>query len=230
MTEGLRSNWKKFSNELDKIVNNEEYGIKPTNPLLLSHQDCASYESADIRVMIVGQESNDWEGDFYNDMDKISAVYHDFYPGYKFAYRGFFKNHFNKFLGLLEQKFPDKKISCFWNNVVKVGKSNDKGTPPEYLLELEQKYFSVLKEEIEIVKPNVILFFSGHAYDKYILHHIPELIKEDIGCFNFDELQLFKIKNVDFAFRTPHPQRLHFKGKARYELIYNKIISEISFS
>ncbi|MFA5972085.1 MAG: hypothetical protein WC780_07020 [Lentimicrobiaceae bacterium] len=225
-----RSKWKAFSNELNKIVNKEEYGIKPTNPLLLNHRDSAFYESADIRVMIIGQETYDWEGVFYDDIDKILTVYPNFYHGYKYTYRGYFNNHFNQFLWLLEQKYLDKKISCLWNNVIKVGKSNDKGTPPEYILEIEQKYFKVLMEEIKIVKPNVILFYSGHAYDKYILHHIPELIKEEIEGFNFDELQLFKIENVDFAFRIPHPTTLHFMSKVSYDMIYEKIISEISFN
>lgn len=220
--------WEEFSNELNKIVNNNEFKIKPSNPLLLKHAAPDYYENADLRVMIFGQENNDWEDVFYNKIDKISNIYQDFYQGFKYGYRGYFKNHFNKFLGLLEQKYPNKKISCFWNNVIKVGKAGEKGTPPEYILELEQKYFSVLKKEIEIVKPNIILFFSGHNYDKYIKHQIPDLKADNIDGFSSDELQLFKIQNVDFAFRISHPQRLHFSGKAKYEILYEKIISKIT--
>jgi len=223
-----RSHWVKFSSELNKIVNSDEYGVKPTNPLLLKHPDIDSFESSDIRVMIIGQETNQWEGVFYNNFDDILNVYPGFYPGYKYGYKGYFKNHFNNFLELLEQKFPDKKISCFWNNVIKVGKANDKGAPPKYILELEQKYFSVLQDEINIIKPNVVLFYSGYSYDQYIEHQIPNLVKEDIAGFDSNILQLFKIKNVDFAFRTSHPQRLHFLGKAKYQMIYEEIISKIS--
>lgn len=224
------SKWGNFSNALIDIVEDENYNVKPTNPLLLKHNDCDSYENAEIRIMIIGQETNDWGGNFENDMDEITEIYTDFYSGYRFeAHRGFFKNHFNGFLKLLKDKYPEKRASYFWNNVIKVGKANDKNIPPEYILEIEQKYFCVLKEEIEIIKPNVILFYTGHAYDKYVLHHFPELIKEDISGFNSVDLQLFKIGNVDFAFRTPHPQGLHFQGKEKYNMIYDKIISEIIF-
>jgi len=228
------SKWENFSNALMDIVEDENYTVKPTNPLLLIHNDCDSYENAEIRIMIIGQETNGWgldtEGFFCDEKDMIIDMYKNFYSGYEFeAHRGFFKNHFNNFLKLLKDKYPEKTTSCFWNNVIKVGKAHDKNTPPEYILEIEQKYFAVLKQEIEIIKPNVILFYTGHAYDKYVLHHFPELLKEDISGFNPSELQSFKIDNVDFAFRTPHPQGLHFQGKERYSMIYDKIISEITF-
>ena len=234
LEELYNAKWENFSKALTNIVEDDNYIIKPTNPLLLKHRDCDAYENAEIRIMIIGQETNGWgyyeDGFFYNEMDEISEMYSEFYSGYKFEeHRGFFKNHFNSFLKLLKEKYPEKKASCFWNNVIKVGKANDKNTPPEYILEIEQKYFSVLKEEIEIIKPNIVLFYTGHAYDKYILHHFPELIKEDICGFNSSEVQLFKIDNVDFVFRTPHPQGLHFQGKERYNMIYDKIISEITF-
>ncbi len=227
------SKWENLKNYLNEIVENENYTIKPTNPLLLKHRDCEAYENSEIRLMIIGQETNDWGGCFHkevDDMDEIIEIYTDFYSGYNFEnHRGFFKNHFNSFLKLVKNKYPEKTISCFWNNVIKVGKANDKNIPPQYILELEQKYFSVLKDEIEIIKPNVILFYTGHNYDKYVIHHFPELVKEDIIGFNSSELQIFKLNNVDFAFRTPHPQRLHFQGKERYNKIYEKIISEIIF-
>ena len=234
LEELYQSKWENLSNALNQIIKDENYVVKPTNPLLLKHRECDAYEDAEIRVMIIGQETNDWgfdeEGYFWDDMEDVLEMYQDFFSGYRFeSHRGFFKNHFNGFLKLLEDKYPEKKMSCFWNNVIKIGKANDKNTPPEYMLDIEQKYFSVLKEEIEIIKPNVILFYTGHAYDKYVLHHFPELVKEDISGFNSSELQSFKIDNVHYAFRTPHPQGLHFQGKERYNMIYDKIIAEIIF-
>ena len=224
------SKWENFSNALIKIVEDKNYIIKPTNPLLLKHRDCDSYENAEIRIMIIGQETNGWGGTFEDDIDDITNIYTDFYSGYKFEnHTGFFKNHFNNFLRLLKEKYPEKATSCFWNNVIKVGKHNEKNAPPDYILEIEHKYFSVLKEEIDIIKPNVILFFSGNGYDKYILHHFPELIKEDVIGFKPQDLQSFKIENVNFAFRIDHPTNLHYQGKENYNVVYNKIISEISF-
>jgi hypothetical protein len=221
--------WSSFSKQLDAIVDSNDFNLKPTNPLLLKHCDPSSYENADIKIMIIGQETNDWEGIFYNDMGKIQSVYEDFYTGHYYAYRGYFRNHFNKFIRLLENKFPNKNLSCFWNNVIKIGCANEKGTPPTYIMDIEQKFFPVLEKEIEIIKPNVILFFSGYTYDQYIIERISDVKTNNLGSFQFEDLQQFKIKNVDYAFRTSHPQRLHFSGKVKYEAIYDKIISEIKF-
>lgn len=233
LEELYNSKWENLKNTLNNIVEDENYIIKPTNPLLLKHRDCETYENSEIRVMIIGQETNDWGGDFHKEVDgidEIIEIYTDFYSGYNFEnHKGYFKNHFNGFLKMLKSKYPDKTTSCFWNNVIKVGRSNDKNAPPEYILELEHKYFSVLKDEIEIIKPNVVLFYTGYTYDKYILHHFPELLKEDISGFTSAELQILRIDNVDFTFRTAHPQSLHYQGKERYNMIYDKIISDINF-
>ena len=98
------SKWKNLSNALTNIVNDENYIVKPTNPLLLKHKECDEYESSEIRVMIIGQETNDWgyykDGCFCDEieMGEILDMYPNFYSGYKFGHRGFFKNHFNNFL------------------------------------------------------------------------------------------------------------------------------------
>ncbi len=223
------SSWNGLSTELNNVVLDNKFEIKPTNPLLLNHVDPDSFEFADIRVMIFGQETNDWEGLFYNDLNKISSVYSEFYQGNRFAHRGHFKNHFNRFVALFENKFPDKKIGFFWNNVIKVGKSHDKGLPPKYILDIVNKEFSVLSEEINIIKPSLILFFSGPDYDQHIIEQIPNLEKDEIEGFSFKKLASFNIKNVDYAFRTYHPNKINFLGKEEYDIIYNKILSKLSF-
>ena len=60
LNELYSSKWENLSNALNQIVKDENYVVKPTNPLLLKHRDCDAYEDAEIREMIIGQETNDW--------------------------------------------------------------------------------------------------------------------------------------------------------------------------
>lgn len=55
------SKWEQLSSAMKPIVEGNNYSIKPTNPLLL--WPCLGeneYDVADVRVMIFGQETNDW--------------------------------------------------------------------------------------------------------------------------------------------------------------------------
>lgn len=223
------SYWNDYALKLNEILKNDVYPDKPTNPLLLSHIDPKGYKNADIRLMIIGKQTNDWESIFNGDIKKTISVYRDFYKGFYFdAYRGYFKNHFNMFLQLIEHNFPNKTISCFWNNVIKTGMANEAGTPPSYILNLESEYFPVLEKEIDIIKPNLILFFTGSNYDQFIKSNLPKISMQEIQGFRHEDLQLLKIKNVDFAFRVSSPQQLHFSGRSNYISIYSKIISVFS--
>lgn len=222
--------WNVFSAKLNDIVCDNNYIIKPANPLLLSINDVQEYENADIRLMIIGQENNGWEGVFYNDIDKIQSVYKRFAPnGQPFAYRDPFKKHFNLFTTLLKNKFPDKKVNWLWNNLIKVAKSKNKGTPPSYIINIETTHFKVLAEEIKITKPNIILFYTGPYYDKHINFHLPSNEKIQIEGYNKNELIKLNIENVNFAFRTYHPGYLNRIKSVRYNDIYKTILNNIKF-
>jgi ABC-type Fe3+-hydroxamate transport system substrate-binding protein len=80
-----------------------------------------------------------------------------------------FTNHFNLIVNLLKEIFGDRSIGIFWSNVVKIGKANDKGLPPDYILDATMKEFNVLQEEIKLINPDIIIFLSGPNYDKYII-------------------------------------------------------------
>ncbi|WP_123956632.1 hypothetical protein [Chryseobacterium mucoviscidosis] len=112
MNENLKKlyedNWSIFSQKLIGIINDEGKENKPTNPLLL-FVDEKKYKNADIKIMIFGQETNDWEGDFQNNPNLSLETYNDFYNSNDcFGYAGQFWNGYNRFLTLLSNKYPNK--------------------------------------------------------------------------------------------------------------------------
>jgi len=219
-----KSNWDKLSNELIEIKNSNS-DTNPTNPLLIRIGDEKKYQEADLRVMIFGQETNDWGNDFQNDIEYIQSIYDGFFTTkHCFSYAGQFWNGISRFLKKLDEKNKEKPIEFIWNNVVKIGKSGGKGMPPEYIYQIEKNHFSILSKEIEILKPNIVLFLSG-PYRDYILRNQFENIEfESIENYGLKQLAKVKLENVEYAFRTYHPNYLWRVGINNY---FDTIIDEI---
>jgi len=216
LTKLYSDNWLDFARKLEEIKESE-LTVKPTNPLLITVQDEYKYINADIRVMIFGQETNDWGGDFMNDIKHIISIYEDFFSSkHCFKYGGQFWNGISRFLKMLELQNPNKSIEFIWNNVIKVGKSGKKGKPPEYIYHVEKENFRILNEEMQILQPNLVLFLSGPYYDNILIEQF-----KDIGFQNIEEYQQKQIAkvnllNCDSAFRTYHPNYLWRNGIDNY--------------
>ncbi|CAM3008511.1 hypothetical protein [Flavobacterium frigoris] len=220
--------WENLSINLNEVLENPELKTKPTNPLLISLEN-NNYENADIKLIIFGQETNDWEKDFNGKIDSLLPVYKRFFnDGYALkTYGGQFWNGVKRFLELLQKKYPNKTIGIVWNNVIKIGCSGrNKNMPPQYIYKTERKHFDVIKDELNILKPNVILFMSGPNYDYVIEDNFGKFNSANIGT-EFSKRQLSKL-NIGFGenvFRTYHPTYL-WRTK-RLNEYYEKIINEI---
>lgn len=220
-------NWDNLSNELKGILNDDTKEYKPTNPLLIC-LDEEKYKSSDIKIMIFGQETNDWGDDFNDDPDDTLNTYNDFFNSNAcYGYGGHFWNGLNRFLTLLNQKFPEKTIGSVWNNVIKVGNSGrNRNNPPEYIYNIEKTYFNVIESEIEILQPNIILFVSGPYYDAEIRNSLPDVSFGKLSdSFSERAIAKLKFKNLNNVYRTYHPNYLWRKGINNY---FDEIINDIN--
>lgn len=198
-----------------------------THPLLLKSDK--EFEEAELKVMFFGQETNEWNGVFEEniDIDSITTVYDEFYL--QKGYEKYGKPFWN-FIKSLKNIQSEKKIGYIWNNVLKIGKS-DVGTPQQGLINYTIDYFNVIPQEIEILKPNVLLFLSGHTYDEYIKKSVGNFTVVPIEGFTTNELCILKFDdiNIDLAIRTYHPgylQRMGEKRKKITETIINLITNQ----
>lgn len=221
------SKWEDLCSEMKKVQEDNSLLIKPTNPLLL-HLNELELEKAEIRVMIYGQETNGWFGNFKPDMSRIIDGYNDFYHGGEcWSYGGQFWNGFARFKTIFENKYPTKKIIYIWNNIVKIGKFDKKNLPPPYIYEIEQQHFSIIEEELKIIKPDVVLFFTGPDYDKIIVDNFGNLRYLPVVGFAERQLSRVELKDTELAFRTYHPNYLWRNDINKY---FGSIIGEIEFS
>jgi hypothetical protein len=221
------SKWSRLSSAMKQINEDGNLDIKPASPLLLFINKEEELQSADIRVMIYGQETNGWCEGFNSDIQPILDCYNGFYNGgLCWSYGGQFWNGVSKFWTMLEAKYPNKKIRYICNNIVKIGKSDEKGFPPNYIYEVERSHFSIIKDELKIVKPNVVLFLTGPDYDSVIADNFGQLKYEALAPFSERWLSKVELSETDFAFRTYHP---NFLWRNDIDNFFHTIINEIKF-
>lgn len=224
----------KYQQEWDTLLSNYSatlfYDEKPTNPLLLDIP--SGYFAADWKVMIFGQETNDWEGLFphENGVAHLLKTYSDFYnSNYCYSpYDGQFWNGVSKIKKALAEKLKDsgKATSVIWNNLIKIGKAKAKGAPSEAILKFEDAWFDVISFEISVLKPNIVIFLSGPNYDKYINRIFSDVSFESIN--ERGKRQLARVKSnrlpID-SIRTYHPNYLWRNGFYNY---LDEIVGAIS--
>ena len=86
---------------------------------------------------------------------------------------------FNK----LEKIFDTEKVSCIWNDIVKIGKSKGKGTPPREIIEWQDEWFKITKQEIEILKENQENFKEEIEKNKEVYEKMIDDAAEKIETF-----------------------------------------------
>lgn len=220
------SKWDGLCASIKPILEDKDLVMKPTNPLLLYLDNEDELISADFRVMIFGQETNRWYGEFNTDNIKLSLDSYDKFFNHGRCWRkgGQYWNGVRRFLNMLQEKFPDKKIRHIWNNIVKIGNHANKGFPPDYIYEIEREFFSVIKDELQIIKPNVVLFLTGPNYDSVIVDNFGQLRYTALSPFSERRLSKVEISGIDFAFRTYHP---NFLWRNDIDSFFQTIINEI---
>lgn len=194
---------------------------KATNPLLIKVNE--GWENADFKIMIIGQETNGWchecgeNQDFTPNIEKSLEVYEKFYLKQN-GYRSPFWNEFRRIKRSLSS---DKKIEFCWNNVIKIGRVGIGNSPK--INEIKEEYFNVLLKEIEILKPNIIILFTGPNYDNHVEKYIGKNKIIPISNFTINELSNVEFENLNLilCLKTYHPNYLYRSG------LRAKVINEI---
>ena len=245
------SKWEDLCNALQTMVCRERIGVKPAYPFLLSlvrwenaRPTESWYADADLKVMVFGQETNSWTGKsddfgtspspvFSSDvsLEAVMSIYEDFYASYyhdgTFSYNGSrygtFHYGLNCFATLLNAAFPDKRIAYVWNNLVKIGKAQGTGFCGPDIYTVEREYFSVIREEINILKPDLLLFLTG-TYDERIRDNWHDVQFSALSSYAMNEVAQVASSELSIpAYRTNHPSARLPKGEmeARYQVIVN---------
>ena len=214
------SQWNGLVHELDRL------GVKTQCPFVLSVQrhGCEDwYAGADIKIMFFGQEVHHWEKD--EDLGDTMRAYERFFEEkYVVADNsGYFSqdeiapgNHFMRWgcngimsgiKGILDRR-PGKRASLLWNNISKL--STYDGHPVDGRVhEAELAFFHVIPKEIQILRPDILVFLTGpghNMYYDYILENFTlEGEPQPIPDIPFDNLMKLPLRGVKLAYKTFHP-------------------------
>lgn len=203
----------------DNYQQNIKSQTDAANPYLISASD--QYSGAALKVMVCGQETQGWAGEFDNSpemttIDNLMRLYQKFVNcdnGYSSPYWHFIRS--------LKEINPNIGIIC--NNVVKIGRRYEPGCD-DNVNNLTLRYFDLFRREFNILNPDILIFLTGPRYDWRIEQVMGKFEPKPVGNYSakaFAKLE-FEAPSMPPAIRCYHPGYLQRVG------LKSKIIEEIS--
>lgn len=168
-----------------------------------------SYCESLRRIMICGQETQGWgnELDGMNPDEVSPQRIMNIYNG--FVNSGAYNSPYWNFSHRIEEALPDTK--SVHNNIVKVGKRFGAGCD-DSINALALQHFNVFRRELEILKPDVILFLTGPNYDWRIKSVLGSFAARPVADGMFIDRLSFSDSSLPPALRTYHPGYIQRQG------------------
>lgn len=168
-------------------------------PLLMSATE--KYQTSDVKLLIVGQETKGW-GYHSENIKQGMADYEKFNLGERY-YASPFWNVTRK----VERALGNTPHSCAWSNVNKFDFEGRRPTG-DIMTEIS-KVDNLLIKEIQILKPDVIVFFTGPNFD-FRLKEIFEYAEfKSVDDFSIAQCAVLKHPHLPSStIRTYHPNYL----------------------
>ncbi len=186
-----------FNQVVSKFPSDKLHG-----PFLISPNN--SYQDSQKRLMVVGQETNEWFSHL-NDIELQMSGYSSFNVGFQYG-----RTPFWNVIRKLETTLQINALSCAWANINKfdVNSKRPTGHHEKIISSLDH----ILVSEIEILKPDICVFFTGPAFD-YRLESIFHDLKI-VEIAEFESRLLCKLKHPNLpehSYRTYHPRYLRMR-------------------
>lgn len=237
------------SDKQEKLINfyeNKFLGADIPKSYSSPHLVSLNNENINTDIMIIGQETNSWYGNYEDfnarGINEQMKIYDNFMESS-------YKDMNNIFFRYVKNIIDDKDCIPVWTNLFKFdlgdGKENrniSKASKKEYE-EIVYFHNEVLAKEIEIIKPKIIIFFTGHTYDKLFFDPLVIKDKDYRDLYNkicdFENINEWKCAVMDLkqypdfecfegkAIRTYHPIYLN-RNKSKFgDTVINYIKNEV---
>lgn len=245
----LRSEQKKEEREKEQtLIGYDKWYAQKEIP---KHEEW--YTKADIKIMFFGKEPNGWERDNVEehlDVGDLMATYEDFLDDNYVAIEGnggyfsggsqFFKRGINGIMAEIKDNllnaYPGKRVSMIWNEISKLSARTTKGggAVNADVHEIEKNFFHVIPDEVEILKPDILIFFIGpgmenNKYYNYILENF-KLNGKPNPLPNLptgEDVIKLPIEGVKFAYKTYHPGYAPKDANTFHWKLYDAILKDI---
>ena len=185
------------------------------------HEDW--YSKADVKIMFFGKEANGWARGC--DVGELMEVYEDFLDDNYNATEGYFYlerlKPGNRFMrwginGIMSgirdmlQAYPGKRAAMIWNEISKLSVRNGEGGAPVNAAthEIERRCFHVIPKEVEILRPDILVFLTGpgeNIYYDYIKENFTVGEPQQLSGLPLHDVAKLPIEGVKLAYKTYHP-------------------------
>lgn len=187
-----------------------------------------SYSAADRKVILYGQETMSWGGEFYEHPEygtlKNTMSLYDIFVNERGGYNSPYWNFINNL-----KRQAESNVGFIVSNIVRIGKKYEAGCD-ERINSLATKYFDVARQEYEILNPNIMLFLTGPEYDERIKatfgNFTLETISENYSTRAFAKI-IFEDKTLPPGFRCYHPGYIQRIGKTQEYI--NELLNLIQY-
>ncbi len=225
----LQQIYEKYTNSLYQ----KDWDNNVSAPLLMHVFD--EYVSMDKRIMFVGQETHTWDKmvnkpsvDYLQDKFKNFSLGKcaDYGDGKRPRYlTSNFWNFNRSFFFTMNKHNPavSRKTNGFlWTNISKFDYNGK--TPSQKLQNSNPEGFSLLRQEIAICRPNIVVLLTGEKYD----HHVNSIFDPKSEKIDLS-IPLWKVsanntKLSVLMFKTEHPRTLCQNKKYRDDKMYWKVL------
>lgn len=237
-----------YYDEFDSKKLNETFDVemqkKISAPFLINVDK--NYIEADRKILFVGKETNLWWGklnDFIAMPDSIQILKErytaEFFGGEVKTKNSTIKTYkaeqwgnpfFTEYKKIRKELLGDKKGSLIWSNLLKMDFDSGKGYSKnsKNVKDIVSISKNIFRKELEILKPDIVVFATSYTYDKVIKDFFPDEI-ETIEIIESKSLWKFKIGNT-ICYRTWHPSTIKYKAKKNKLEYYKDIIDNIQNS
>jgi hypothetical protein len=198
LTELYKNNIDNFKSVYNKFPNDKLCGPFLTSPGEL-------YDKQPNKLLVVGQETNEWS-DEIDDIEKQMGCYEEFNVGINYRSSPFW-NVTRK----LEKALGNEPYSCAWTNISKFDVNGKR--PQGIHLEEIKRLDSTLVDEINILKPDICIFFTSISFDDRIFDTFPHVVFTAVDLWDMRQLSQLRHPSLPaLTFRTYHPKYLRMKG------------------
>lgn len=184
-----------------------------SQPLFLEVPE--DYTRTKIRLMVVGQETFGWGESGRDSLHDILSTYRTFDLGRDYR-RSPFWQAAHWIHRTLNPEGPERAF--LWSNLVKVDQARRRPSPQ---IEEAVSALELLPAEIEITRPDVVVFFTGPHYDQRLERTFPGVRLHEVvpGVRQLDHAAL-----PYHSYRTYHPAYLR---RSRQWHVLDQVVGHI---
>lgn len=195
----------------------------------------ANYIQSDYKIVFIGKETNGWFNRFERQnagLTTINGQYRQYLEELKKIYKKHnigenYRKPIFTFIDLLTERTNQIKNTGIILTELLRHDYNQEGASYQLAVRLAYDNNYILRKEIEILRPNAVVFLTGPNYDMYISHTYPQATFHSYNDYDLRQVAIIEgITNIGKAVRIYHPNAHSPQGwEFRYDMI--EIITKI---